>query len=136
MPAADPERDRAAVLAAADACTAAFGRHDREGYFANFTPEATFIFHTTPVVLASRAAWEAEWDRLVAEEGFRVLGCTPRDQLVQLHGDVALFSHRILTRISSHEGEVETDERETIVFRRQPDGTWLAVHEHLSPTPA
>ena len=26
-------------------------------------------------------------------------------------------------------------ERETIVFARQQDGGWLAVHEHLSPAP-
>jgi ketosteroid isomerase-like protein len=26
-------------------------------------------------------------------------------------------------------------ERETIVFHRQDDGRWLAVHEHLSAAP-
>src|SRR5829696_796084 len=35
-----------------------------------------------------------------------------------------------------HQRWVEAvEERETIVFARQPDGTWLAVHEHLSPMP-
>jgi len=87
-------------------------------------------------VLASRAEWESEWDRLVAEDGFRVLECESRDRRVQLLGpDAAVFSHRVLTRSTSSEGELETDERETIVFQRQADGSWLAVHEHLSPMP-
>ncbi|MDX6378847.1 MAG: hypothetical protein QOE98_3150 [Gaiellaceae bacterium] len=127
--------DEQAVLAAADACVDAFGRHDRAAYFAGFAPAATFIFHTTPGVLESRAAWEAEWDRLEAEDGFRVLSCTSQDRRVQVVGDAAVFSHRVLTRSTSNEGDAETDERETIVFQRQPGGSWLAVHEHLSPTP-
>lgn len=128
--------DESSVLAAADACIAAFGRHDRDAYFARFAPHATFIFHTTPGVLASRADWEREWDRLVAEDGFRVLSCQSLDRRVQLLGDeAAVFSHRVLTRSTSREGEIDTDERETIVFQRRPDGSWLAVHEHLSPTP-
>jgi ketosteroid isomerase-like protein len=32
-------------------------------------------------------------------------------------------------------GEHDLAERETIVFRREPAGEWLAVHEHLSPDP-
>ena len=125
----------AVVLAAADACIAAFGAHDRDAYFACFSPDATFIFHTTPGVLTSRAAWEAEWDRLVAEHGFRVLACRSTDRRVQLVGEVAVFSHRVLTRSTSTDGVVESDERETIVFRRNGGGTWIAFHEHLSPTP-
>jgi ketosteroid isomerase-like protein len=128
--------DESAVLAAADACIGAFGRHDRDAYFATFAPDATFIFHTTPTVLASRAEWEREWDRLVAEDGFRVLACESHDRRVQmLAPGAAVFSHRVLTRSTSRDGGLETDERETIVFQRQPDGSWLAVHEHLSPTP-
>lgn len=127
--------DEQAVLAAADACIDAFGRHDRAAYFANFASDATFIFYTTPAVLESRAAWEEEWDRLVAEDGFRVLGCTSRDRRVQVLGDAAVFSHRVLTLSTSSDGDAQTDERETIVFQRQPGGSWLAVHEHLSPTP-
>lgn len=127
--------DEQSVLAAADACIAAFGRHDRDAYFAAFAPGATFVFYTTPGRLESRAAWEAEWDRLVAEDGFHVLACTSHDRRVQVLGDAAVFSHRVRTRSTSHDGEVETDERETIIFQRQPDGPWLAVHEHLSATP-
>jgi ketosteroid isomerase-like protein len=44
---------------------------------------------------------------------------------------------RIETHGFDHISETETEqgERETIVFRREPDGRWLAVHEHLSPAP-
>lgn len=129
------QADESAILAAADACIDAFGRHDRAAYFATFAPDATFIFHTTPGVLRSRAAWEQEWDRLVAEDGFRVLACRSCDRHVQTLGDAAIFAHRVLTRSTSNGGEIETDERETIVFQRQLDRSWLAVHEHLSPTP-
>lgn len=127
--------DEAAVLAAADACVAAFGRHDRDAYFACFAPDATFVFHTTPGVLASRDAWMAEWDRLVADDGFRVVACTSSDRRVQLFGDTAVFSHRVATTAEFGGETVDSDERETIVFHRGADGRWLAVHEHLSPTP-
>lgn len=123
------------VLAAARHLVEAFGDHRRDDYFACFAPEATFIFHTTPAVLRSRAAFEAEWDRWVAEDGFRVLSCRSEDQDVQLAGDVAIFTHRVATRASIGGEESDSDERETIVFRRDGTGRWLAIHEHLSPTP-
>ncbi len=53
---------------------------------------------------------------------------------MQLLGDAAVFRHRVHTRARGGGGETTTDERETIVFARRPDGSWLAVHEHLSPT--
>ncbi len=125
------------VLAAADACVAAFGAHDASAYFACFDADATFVFHTTPGVLVGRVAWECEWERLEREEGFRVLGCSSTDRRVQVVGDVAVFNHSVATRIRTNAGgEEELAERETIVFARQPDGAWLAIHEHLSPDPA
>lgn len=127
--------DSDAVLAAAGRCVAAFGRHRRDDYFACFVPEATFIFYTTPVVLLSRAAWMAEWERLEREDGFRVLACVSRDQHVHLHGDAAIFIHRVTTRTRTNGGEVTTEERETIVYGREPDGAWMAIHEHLSAMP-
>jgi ketosteroid isomerase-like protein len=127
--------DDAAVLAAADRCVAAFGAHRRDDYFACFAPDATFVFHTTPRVLASRAEWEAEWDRLEREHGFRVLSCGSSERRVQLLGDVAVFTHRVHTMLRVDGVEEAVDERETIVFHRGADGVWLAVHEHLSPLP-
>jgi uncharacterized protein (TIGR02246 family) len=125
--------DVEAVLAAARRLVDAFGAHRREAYFSCFAPDATFIFHTTAAVLRSRAEYEAEFGRWEVD-GFRVLECTSRDQLVQLAGGAAVFTHRVATRALSGAEEVASDERETIVFRREPDGAWLAIHEHLSAT--
>jgi ketosteroid isomerase-like protein len=123
------------VLEAAAHLVAAFGSHRRDEYFDCFDPGATFVFYSGPNVLGSRAAFEAEWDRWVQDEGFRVLSCESRDQAVQLFGDVAIFTHRVATRQTFGGHEVTADERETIVFNRHEDDRWLAVHEHLSPMP-
>ena len=124
------------VLAAAADLVDAFGRHDTAAYFAAFRPDATFVFHSHPEPLRSRAAYEELWRRGEAD-GFAVLGCTSSEQHVQPlgGGDVAVFTHRVATRVRPAEDEPEErlDERETIVFARDPDVGWLAVHEHLSP---
>ena len=123
------------VRAAAAALVAAFGTHDVDGYFGAFAPDATFLFHTTPRLLESRAAYEAEW-RAWEEDGFRVLACESWSQEVQvLTADVAVFTHRVRTRVRTAERDQDLAERETIVFQRQSDGRWLGVHEHLSAEP-
>jgi ketosteroid isomerase-like protein len=118
------------VLAAAAAMVAAFGAHDRQGYFASFDTEATFLFHNLDRLVTSRADYEQLW-RAWEDDGFRVLGCRslePRAQLVS--ADSAVFTHRVRTMLAGQAEEMP--ERETIVFRRDPDGRWLGVHEHLS----
>lgn len=123
---------KAEVSAAAAALVAAFGAHDVEGYFGAFAPEATFLFHTTPRLLGSRAEYEAEW-RSWEAKGFRVQACRSLEPEVQpLTSDVAVFTHRVRTRVRDADGEHDLAERETIVFRRGADGRWLGVHEHLS----
>jgi ketosteroid isomerase-like protein len=125
----------AAVLQAADALIGAFMAHDRERYFAAFAPEATFLFHTHPARLESRAAYEALWARWERQDSFRVLGGESSDRRVDILGDVAIFTHSVATRLSLA-GEVQAlRERETIVSRLLA-GRWLAVHEHLSASPA
>ncbi|HTY72210.1 MAG TPA: nuclear transport factor 2 family protein [Actinomycetes bacterium] len=125
----------AAVLAAASDLVAAFAAHDRVHYFGSFAPEATFVFYTTPRVLASRQAYEQEWASWEAE-GFRVLSCHSSDQRVDpVSETVAVFTHRVRTHVRDAGGEQHLAERETIVFRREPEGRWVAVHEHLSPDP-
>lgn len=125
--------DLSDVGAAADALLAAFAAHDRDAYFAAFAPEATFVFHTTPRVLGSRAEYEAEWASW-EDDGFHVEGCETLDRRIDLVApDVAVLTHRVRTRLA---GVDETQrERETILFRRDGSGSWLAVHEHLSPDP-
>ncbi|MGV9853747.1 nuclear transport factor 2 family protein [Streptomyces sp. NPDC003442] len=123
------------VLRAADALVAAFGEGRLDDYFAAFAPDATFVFHTTSERLTSTADYRALWDRWVAEDDFRVVSCASTDRLVQLLGDTAVFTHLVETTVSTTAGAETTHERETIVFRRQTRGHWLAVHEHLSAAP-
>jgi ketosteroid isomerase-like protein len=118
---------------AADRLVAAFAGHDVAGYFDAFDPDATFLFHSSPRLLGSRAEYEAEWAAWEAE-GFRVLGCHTRERRIDLvSDDVAVMTHRVRTSLA---GSADVAcERETIVFRRSSDARWLAVHEHLSPDP-
>ena len=124
------------VRAAAAALVASFAAGDVDRYFACFAPGATFLLHTTDRLLASRDDYRQEWDRWVREDGFVVRGCTTTGTVVQDLGAVAVLTHSVRTHVSVAGGEEVLDERETIVFARQADGRWLAVHEHLSPAPA
>lgn len=124
-----------AVLAAADALVAAFGRHDAKAYFDAFAPSATFIFYNLDRTLADRAAYEAEWALWESRDGFRVNACRSTDRSVQVVGEVAIFTHAVETELTIASENLTNHERETIVFARQPDGRWLAVHEHLSQQP-
>lgn len=123
------------VFQAAANLVAAFGAHDVERYFASFAPDATFLFYTTPQLLPSREAYRREWASWEASS-FRVLSCRSSDGHVQfVTQDVAVFTHRVTTRTRDADGDRDLDERETILFRRTPDGAWLGAHEHLSPAP-
>ena len=123
------------VLTAADALVRAFASGRSAAYFACFAPEATFVFHTTPQRLGSRAAYEALWEQWVAEDGFAVVSCASADQVVQVLGsDAAVFAHDVTTVVEVGGEREELRERESIVFARR-DGVWMAVHEHLSPAP-
>lgn len=120
------------VLCAARELVAHFAAHDTENYFAAFAPEATFIFHTTPHPLNSREAYRALWRDWEAG-GFRILDCRSSEPHIRVHDDIAIFTHRVETRLIADGAEQTALERETIVFRRGNDGRWLAIHEHLSP---
>ncbi len=120
------------VLAAAAHLVGRFAAHDRAGYFACFAPQASFIFHGTREFLPTRAAYEALWRRWESEDGFRVLACHSFEQRAEVFSDIAVFTHKVETRLAFGADEQSSVERETIIFQRQPDGGWLAVHEHLS----
>lgn len=124
-----------AVLSAADNLVAAFGRHDAKAYFDAFAPSATFIFHNLDRTLADRAAYEAEWALWESRDGFRVNGCRSTGRNVQVVGKIAIFTHSVETDLTIAGEDLTNHERETIVFAHQPDGRWLAVHEHLSQLP-
>lgn len=122
----------AALHAAADRLLAAFAGHDRDAYFAAFAEDATFFFHALAEPLESRAAYEKLWRQWEEEDGFRVLACTATGRQVHLHGDVGILTHHVLTTVSALGSQSTMAERETIVFRRNTAGDWLAIHEHLS----
>lgn len=124
----DPARD---VTRAVDALIDAYARSDKEAYFSWFAPEATFIFHTSPRRLESRAEYEAEWDDWETNHAFRVISCASTNRRLQLFGETAVFTHDVNTALTM-DGQVENPaERETIVMMRIAD-RWLCVHEHLS----
>lgn len=123
------------MLAAADALVAAFGRHDSKAYFDAFAPSATFIFYNLDRTLADRAAYEAEWALWESRDGFRVKSCRSTDRNVQVVGETAIFTHAVETELTIAGENLMNRERETIVFAREPDGRWLAIHEHLSALP-
>jgi ketosteroid isomerase-like protein len=125
----------AEVRRAAGALVAAFGSGDLDTYFGCFADDATFLFHTTGRLLTSTQDHRREWARWVDEDGFRVLACVTEDTVVRVHGDLAVLTHRVRTTVATHAGTDELRERESIVFARQDDDRWLAVHEHLSADP-
>jgi ketosteroid isomerase-like protein len=128
--------DEAEVRAAAEQLIAAFGSGRLDDYFGCFTDEASFIFHNTPERLESVDAYRRLWDRWVREDDFRVAGCLSFGVSVHVLGDAAIFLHDVVTNVVTRTGAETLHERETIIFARQSDGRWLAVHEHLSPTHA
>jgi uncharacterized protein (TIGR02246 family) len=119
------------VRAAAERLMEAFSTGDEDGYFDCFHPDATFLFHDVDPI-GSRADYRALVRMWKEEHGFRVRSAESRDADIRLFGDTAIFAHRVTT-IQIWDGEESTlHERESIVFQRQGDGGWLAIHEHLS----
>lgn len=129
------------VLQAAADLVAAFARNDRAAYFGAFTADASFVFYTLPQPLLSRDAYQAVWDSWRRDERFEVLSCTSSNAFVSLQGDVAIFMHDVATELRMQGEQFFSQERETIVFKRQgtrteqKEGLWLACHEHLSAMP-
>lgn len=126
----------AEVRKAAATLVDAFGRGDLAAYFDCFSEDATFLFHATDRLLGSLEEYRQEWARWVRDDDFRVVGCTTAGTRVQDYGDLAVLTHEVRTAVATHDGRALLHERETIVFRRNEDGRWLAVHEHLSAFPS
>ncbi|WP_309065559.1 YybH family protein [Microbacterium sp.] len=124
--------DPDAVAAAASAIVEAFAATDTDRYFAAFAPDATFVFHTEPHRLDSRAEYEKLWAGWLAD-GWRVTSCTSHDQHVQVFDGGAVFSHTVHTSVQTADGPESYRERESIVFTVGDDDALVAVHEHLSP---
>lgn len=118
------------VSQAAAELVAAFASNDTQRYFACFSEDASFVFHTLPQPLFSRQQYQTLWQQWRAD-GFKVLDCQSSNPSITLQGELAIFIHDVDTRISLNGEEQQLAERETILFRRH-DSRWLACHEHLS----
>ena len=109
----------------------AFSTGDEDGYFDCFHPDATFLFHGVDPI-GSRDEYRALVRTWKDEHGFRVQSSASHDPDIRMFGDTAILTHRVTT-IQMWDGDESTlHERESIVFQRQGDGRWLAIHEHLS----
>lgn len=128
--------DQQDVLAAANRLCQAFGEGRIKDYFACFLPNADFMFHGMPTRIESRAEYERWWGAWEKEIDLKILGCRSFDQHVNLMGNVALYTHSVDVDVSTNQGIEHRHERETIVFLKQPDGRWMAAHEHLSKAPS
>ncbi len=119
------------IRAAVGRLMEAFSTGDEDGYFACFHPDATFFFHGQDLI-GSREEYRTAVRSWKADHGFRVISAESRDADVRLFGDTGVLTHRVTT-MQMWDGEESTlYERESVVFQRQGDGTWLAIHEHLS----
>jgi uncharacterized protein (TIGR02246 family) len=121
------------VLTAASAIVRAFAATDGERYFSLFAPDATFVFHTEPERLDDRASYERLWQQWI-DSGWSVTSCESDARHVQVFAGGAVFTHSVATSVRTPDGPQSSSERETIVFRVEPQGL-IAVHEHLSPQP-
>jgi len=110
-----------------------FGASRVSEYFQCFSESADFIFYTHTERLKSRKAYEDLWKSWEAEMNFKILACTSSDQNIRMVGtNVAIFTHNVSTDVSTNDGVDTVSERETIVFELI-GGSWIAIHEHLSP---
>ncbi|MEI6038933.1 MAG: nuclear transport factor 2 family protein [Actinomycetes bacterium] len=112
-----------------------FAANNVKAYFECFSQDANFIFYTHSVRLNSRQEYEELWKSWEDEIDFKVLSCTSTNQDIRMVGqDVGIFTHSVLTTLSTSDGTDTVAERETIVFEKQ-GLKWVAIHEHLSPDP-
>lgn len=125
---------REAVLAAADRLVAAFAATATDAYFACFSPEASFVFHSEPWRLDDRAAYERLWSTWIGD-GWHVQSCASTERAVVLAGGAAVFTHTVHTVTSLDGTTTAADERESIVFVQDDRGALVAIHEHLSVAP-
>jgi ketosteroid isomerase-like protein len=108
----------------------------REGRdkFASFAEDATIIDGGR--WFGSLAEYRAAWDAWVAEHGPLVPESVETRILdLSVLRDTAVLIHAIESRGQSGSDAEMEREIETMVFRREPDGPWLVIHQHLSQQP-
>jgi len=131
VPSGLPTETTGTALAAVDAIIDDFGHHRSDAYFARFSEDATFLFHTHPHRLDSRAAYEQLWRHWEQASGFQVHSCVSSNRRMQVFGQTAVFTHDVDTVLTLDGVRDTVAERESIVLERRNE-IWLCVHEHLS----
>ena len=122
------------VRNAANALVNHFGSGSVTQYFSCFSADADFILYTHPQRLRSRAEYEELWQSWEQEFGFKVNSCKSTNQSIRIIEDkLAIFTHDVTTSITNNAGSEILNERETIVFMHDGN-SWIAIHEHLSPS--
>ncbi|KAA8732421.1 nuclear transport factor 2 family protein [Acinetobacter qingfengensis] len=121
------------ALMVANEIITAFGQHQTAQYFALFEPEAQFIFYTHHEKLNSRMAYEMLWTQWEEQHRFKILNCESLHQAITLHENIAVFTHEVRTTVQWENAINSINEAETIILKRNAQGLWRAIHEHLSP---
>lgn len=126
----EAEMTTARVHAIAKQLVTAFAHNDTAAYFDFFTPDASFVLYNHSSTLHSRQAYLEQWT-IWQNDGFEIIDCHSSDAHIQLYDNIAIFYHKVDTKIHC-DGKIQhLKERETIIFRHTSTG-WLACHEHLS----
>jgi uncharacterized protein (TIGR02246 family) len=122
------------ILEAYERLVAAFREGRLDDKFACFADDATIVDGAR--WFGSLDEYRTEWERWAADDdGSAVPSVETRVMNLRMLGDAAILVHAIESRERTDAGEETANERETIVFAKQPDGRWLIVHQHLSPLP-
>ena len=109
---------------------------DLDAYFGSFADDATFLFHTTDRLLTLDGRVPREWARWARRTASGCSAARPTAARAGASATPPCSTHRVRTTVATPRGAEDVlHERETIVFHRQDDGRWLAVHEHLSVDP-
>jgi hypothetical protein len=119
------------VRAAAERLMEAFSTGTRTATSAASIRMPRSLFHGVEPI-GSRDEYRALVRTWKDEHGFQVLSPTSHDPDVRVFDDTAILTHGVTT-VQMWDGEESNlHERGSIVFQRQGEGRWLAIHEYLS----
>ncbi len=124
-PAELTEDDLAAIQHRFDEVARHLSPEDNEAWANDFTEDAQFMFQNTPMIRGREAI--REW----GETGSPVaLSVSFSDIEIHGSGDWAWATSSYVATFEGAEGPDRG--KQLVVFRRQPDGTWLTAAAHVS----
>ncbi|WP_066566639.1 nuclear transport factor 2 family protein [Snodgrassella sp. CFCC 13594] len=121
------------VAMAAENIIEAFANHQKKRYFDAFADHASFVFYNLAYPLTSKKDYHNTWSIWEMEHGFHVMACQSTNPQIFVCGSTAIYIHEVATTLQWDGQIIHNEERESIILDRQPDGSWLCIHEHLSP---